>query len=172
VKRRAVAFAFFGALLASSAASADPENVNGRFRALTLSPKEHRELKLAGLERVTASSGACLEEGMATEMDQTMVIDVTCAGVRTSIAWLKGGVRVHVLICAEDEARPASAVKLRQKAQGDLKAWKSVTACVRGAEVHLLGWAQNPAEKEKLAGVAKRLGLVDKVEILGEEERD
>ena len=62
--------------------------------------------------------------------------------------------------------------KVRAKAQGETKPWKGVTACVRGGEVHLLGWAQSPTEREKIGHVAKKLGLVDKVELLGEEERD
>lgn len=152
--------------------AAEPETLSGRFRALTLNPNERRELKAAGLERVTASSGACLEEGMALDSVETMFVEASCAGVRTSIAWLSNGKRIHVLVCSEDETRTLASLKLRQKAQGEVKAWKSVTACVRAGEVHLLGWAQNPGEKEKLAAIAKRLKLVDKVEILGLEERD
>lgn len=159
-------------VLCAAAVWADPENVVGRYRALTLNPSERRELRIAGLERVTGSSGACLEEGLALDSVETMFVEASCAGVRTSIAWLKGSVRVHVLVCAEDAERPAASVKLRQKAQGELKKWSSVTACVRGAEVHLLGWVQNPGEKVKIAAVAKKLALIDKVEVLGEQERD
>lgn len=150
----------------------DPQTLTGRFHALTLNPNERRELKAAGLERVTASSGACLEEGMAFDSVETMFVEATCAGVRTSIAWLSNGKRIHVLVCAEDETRSTASLKKRQKAQAELKAWKSATACVRAGEVHLLGWAQNNAEKEKLAKLAKKHGLVDKVEVLGESERD
>jgi osmotically-inducible protein OsmY len=103
---------------------------------------------------------------------ETMFVEASCAGVRTSIAWLANGKRIHVLVCAEDETRSTASLKKRQAAQKDLKAWKAVTACVRAGEVHLLGWAQSAAEKEKLAAVAKRHGLVDKVEVLGEGERE
>jgi hypothetical protein len=159
-------------LVLVSLLSGDPEKLTGRFRALTLNPNEHRELSAVGLERVTASSGACIEEGMALDSVETMFVEASCAGVRTSIAWLVNKTRIHILVCAEDETRGTAALKLRQKAQGEIKAWKSVTACVRGQEVHLLGWAQNAGEKAKVAAVAKRLGLHDKVEILGEGERD
>jgi hypothetical protein len=160
------------ALAALLLLGADPETLTTRFRALTLNPGERRELRVPGLDRVTASSGNCLEEGVAPEAVETMFIATSCAGVRTSIVWLSNGKRVQVLFCAEDESRSAKAVKLRQKAQGQVKGSKSVTACVRGGEVHLLGWAQTPAEKQKLAAVAKKLGLVDKVELLGDEERE
>lgn len=159
-------------LLPALVTAGEPELLTGRFRALTLNPNERRELKAVGLERVTASSGACLEEGMSLDSVHTMFVEASCAGVRTSIAWLENGKRIHVLVCAEDETRTAAAHKKRQKAQADLKQWKSVTACVRGGEVHLLGWAQTPAEREKIAAVAKKHGLVDKVEVLGESERE
>ncbi len=160
------------ALLPLSALAGEPELLTGRFRALTLNPNETRELKAVGLERVTASSGACLEEGMALDSVHTMFVKATCASVRTSIAWLENGKRIHVLVCAEDEGRPAAAVKKRQKVQADLKKYKAVTACVQGSEVHLLGWAQSAAEKEKISAIARRHELVDKVEVLGEGERD
>ena len=150
----------------------EPETLSGRYRALTLNPNERRELRAAGLERVTASSGACLEEGMALDSVETMFIEASCAGVRTSIAWLANGKRIHVLVCAEDETRSTASLKKRQAAQRDLKAWKAVTPCVRAGEVHLLGWANNAAEKEKLSALAKKHGLVDKVEVLGEGERE
>ncbi len=152
--------------------AAEPQALTARFHALTLNPNERRELKAVGLERVTASSGACLEEGMALDTLETMYVEASCAGVRTSIAWLSNGKRIHVLVCAEDETRSTVALKKRQAVQKDLKSWKAVTACVRGQEVHLLGWAQNNAEKDKLAALAKKHGIIDKVEVLGEAERD
>jgi len=159
------------ALLPCVALAGEPELLTGRYRALTLNPNETRELKAVGLERVTASSGACLEEGMALDSVHTMFIKASCASVRTSIAWLDNGKRIHVLACAEDETRKSATVKKRQKAQAELKAYKAVTACVQGDEIHLLGWAKSTAEREKLAAVAKKHGLVDKVEVLGEDER-
>ena len=160
-------------VLASFAVFAgEPEQLTGKYRALTLNPNERRELRAVGLERVTASSGACLEEGMALDSVETMFVEASCASVRTSIAWLSNGKRVHVLVCSEDETRSTASLKKRQAAQKDLKPWKAVTACVRAGEVHLLGWAQNNAEKEKLAALAKKHGLVDKVEVLGEAERE
>jgi hypothetical protein len=159
-------------LLVPSMAWADPEVLSGRYRALTLNPQEHRELRAPGLEKVTGSSGACLEEGLALDSVETVFIEASCAGVRTSIVWLKKNTRVHVLACAEDESRTPATVRLRQKAQAELKAYRAVTACVRGLEVQLLGWAQSPAERQKIAAVAKKLGVVDKVELLGEAERE
>lgn len=162
----------FAALLWPVVAFAgEPEVLTGRYRALTLNPSETRELKAVGLERVTASSGACLEEGMSLDSVHTMFIKATCASVRTSIAWLENGKRIHVLVCAEDETRQPATVKKRQKVQAELKSYKAVTACVRGNEIHLLGWASSTAEREKLAAIAKKHELVDKVEVLGEAER-
>ncbi|MBL8949928.1 MAG: hypothetical protein JNK82_04065 [Myxococcaceae bacterium] len=159
-------------LSASAAWAAEPELLTGRYRALTLNPNERRELKAVGLERVTGSSGRCLEEGMALDSVHTMFVEAKCASVRTSMAWLDNGKRIHVLVCAEDESRPAATVKKRQKVQTELKAWKGVTACVQGNEIHLLGWVQNASEREKLAGIARKHDLVDKVEVLGEGERE
>ncbi len=157
--------------LVSLCAWADPETLTGRYRAMTLSQSERKELRAVGLERVTASSGECLEEGMALDSVETMFVQATCPGVRTSIAWLKGSVRIHILMCSEPEDMPPPLVKLRAKAQREVKPYRGVTACVRGPEVHLLGWAATPSERAKLAAVAKKLGLVDKVELLGELER-
>lgn len=158
------------ALVLAALLAAAPEELTGRYRAITLGPAERRELHAAGLERVTGSSGRCLEEGMAPDSVETMFVEAKCAGVRTSIAWLKGNKRIHVLVCAEDQARSKAAVKLRERAQRELKGQPSVTACVRGDEVHLLGWAATASEREKLGAAAKRLGLVDEVEVLGEAE--
>ncbi|MBK7857561.1 MAG: hypothetical protein IPJ65_02825 [Archangiaceae bacterium] len=154
------------------AAAPGSELITGRFRALTFEPGERRELRAAGLERVTGSSGDCLEEGMAPDAFETLYIEAKCGGVRTSIAWLANQKRIHVLVCAEEVGRSATAVTLRKKAQRLVKGWKSVTACVRGEEVQLLGWARDEAEKVKVAGVARKLGLVDKVEVLGSGERE
>jgi hypothetical protein len=151
---------------------ADPDELTGRYRALTLGPGERRELHARGLERVTGSSGACIEEGLSADTVETMFVQANCASVRTSIAWLQKNVRVHILVCAEAAEVEAPLVKLRQKAQRELKAWKGVTPCVHEHEVQLLGWATSPAEREKLGKLAKKLGLTDKVELLGEAERD
>jgi hypothetical protein len=150
----------------------EPENLTGRYRALTLNPGERRELHALGLERVTGASGACIEEGMSSDSVETMFVQANCSSVRTTIAWLQKSVRIHILICAEGEEREAALVKQREKAQREFKAWKGVTVCVRGPEVQLLGWAASPAERDKLAAKAKKLGLVDKVELLGEKERE
>lgn len=166
MRASALAFALF-----ACAAWADPEELTGRYRAITLNPDERRELHAKGLERVTGASGACIEEGLSADTTETLFVQGHCPGVRTSMAWLEHNVRVHILICVESEDREKGPLKLREKAQKEFKNWRGVTACVRGQEVHLLGWAATPAERAKLGAMAKKLGLVDKVELLGEEER-
>jgi hypothetical protein len=171
VHRAVRALALAVGLVATSALADDAEELTGRYRAVTLNPNERREMHAKGLDRVTAASGACIEEGLSADNPDTLFMQANCPGVRTSIAWLQHNVRVHILICVESEDREKAQVKLRQKAQKELKAWRGITPCVRGNEVHLLGWAATPAERTTLGAMAKKLGLVDKVELLGEEER-
>ncbi len=140
-----------------------------KFRAVTLQPGESKQFKIPEVERLTASSGACLEESLDTEEEHTLVITAKCGGVRTSMVWLKGGERIQMLACAEGTESTAAAKKLRAKAQAELKGYKSVTACARYGRVELLGWVEQQADKDKLAKLAQKLDLDDKVELLGQE---
>ena len=95
------------------------------------------------------------------------------ATLRQAASLLCGATRVHVLACAEDTKRTPALVKLRQKLQGELKAYKAMTACVRGGRVELWGWAVTPQERDFASGLAKKHGLdqVDShVELLSEDE--
>lgn len=144
-----------------------------RYRAVTLDPGQRRMFRVAELEKVTASSGRCVEEGMDVDEPETFWLEASCSGVRTTFAWKKGGTRVHVLACAEDTRRTPALLKLRQKLQGELKAYKAMTACVRGGRVELWGWAATAQEREFASGLAKKHGLdqVDShVELLSEDE--
>jgi hypothetical protein len=144
-----------------------------RYRAVTLDPGQRRMFRVSELEKVTAASGRCVEEGMDVDEPETFWLEGSCSGVRTTFAWKKGGTRVHVLACAEDEKRTPALVKLRQKVQGELKAYKAMTACVRNGRVELWGWASTPKEREFAAGLAKKHGLdqvENHVELLSDDE--
>lgn len=143
------------ALLLSSA-----ELLTGDYRAVTMEVGQHRQFRVPKLETITGSSGKCLEEGMDSEEPDSIWIEASCAGVRTSLVWKKDGSRVHVMACAEDpETRTPALLKLRQKVQGELKGSKSVTACVRNGKIELWGWVKTDAEAAKLTALEKKYGL-------------
>jgi hypothetical protein len=151
--------------------AAEPLGV-ARFRAVTLEPSERRLFRVNELERVTAASGRCVEEGMEVHELETFWLQATCSGVRTTFAWRRGGVRVHVLACAEDTARTPALVKLRQKLQDELKAYKAMTACVRAGRVELWGWAATAKEVAYASSLEKKYGsdaVENHVELLSEE---
>ena len=52
--------------------------------SVTLQPGESKQFKIPEVERLTASSGACLEEALDTEEEHTLVITAKCGGVRTT----------------------------------------------------------------------------------------
>ena len=157
-------------LLAAAAAWAGPEVLKGvRFRAVTLAHEERKQFKIPDVERLTASSGMCLEETLDVEETQTLIISATCEGVRTSMVWLKDGTRIHMLACAEGAGVKPELKKLRLKLQGELKAWKSATACVRNGRVELWGWVEEPDDKEKISQIAAKYDyekVVNKVELV------
>lgn len=157
------------ALLAFLTLGAAEQLGSVRYRAVTLEPSQRKMFRVAELERVTAASGRCVEEGMDVDEPETFWLEASCGGVRTTFAWKKDGTRVHVMACAEDGKRSSALVKLRQKVQGELKAHKSVTACVRGDRVELWGWALTPAERDAVAALANKHGAVNHVELLGDE---
>lgn len=143
------------ALLLSSA-----ELLTGDYRAVTMEVGQHRQFRVPKLETITGSSGKCLEEGMDSEEPDSIWIEASCAGVRTSLVWKKDGTRVHVMACAEDpETRTPALLKLRQKVQGELKGSKSVTACVRNGKIELWGWVKTEAEAAQLTALEKKYGL-------------
>lgn len=141
-----------------------------RYRAVTLEPSQRKMFRVSELERVTAASGRCVEEGMDVDEPETFWLEASCGGVRTTFAWKKDGTRVHVMACAEDSKRSSALVKVRQRLQGELKALKSVTACVRGERVELWGWALTPKERDVVAALASKHGAENHVELLGEDE--
>jgi hypothetical protein len=148
-----------GALVAVLLLLSSAEVLSGDYRAVTLEVGERRRFRVPKLETITGSSGRCLEEGLDGEEPEAIYIEASCAGVRTSLAWKKDGKRVHVMACAEDpEKRPPELLKVRQKVQGELKALKSVTACVRNGRVELWGWVHTEAEEAKLKALQKKYG--------------
>lgn len=136
------------------------EVLSGEYRAVTLEVGERRQFRVPKLETVTGSSGRCLEEGMDGELVETIWIEASCAGVRTSLAWKTDGTRMHVMACAEDvEHRTPAQLKLRQKVQAELKSKPTMTACVRNGRVELWGWYRTEAEGAQVAALEKKYGL-------------
>lgn len=158
------------ALLTFLALGAAEQLGDARYRAVTLEPAQRKMFRVADLEKVTAASGRCIEEGMDVDEPQTFWLEATCGGVRTTFAWKKDGTRVHVMACAEDSKRSSALVKVRQRLQGELKGLKSVTACVRGERVELWGWALTQKERDVVAALASRHGAENHVELLGDDE--
>ena len=128
-------------------------------RAVTLEPGERRTFRIPELAKVTASSGRCIEEGMDSEEPDTLFITGTCSGLRTALAWRKDGVRIHVMACAEDEGRSAALVTLRKTVQGELKSFRSATACVRNGRVELWGWVKREDDLRLFGALEKKYGL-------------
>lgn len=159
--------ALLAALAWAEAAWAQESLVGHQYRAFTLDPGERRVIPVRSLERVTGSSGQCLEEELT--QDESLTLVATCAGVRTSLAWLKDGSRMHFMACAEDKDRPPELVAKRKKVQAELKALKGVTACVRARRIELLGWALDKKERARVQAAAKRFGVDDHTELVGEE---
>jgi hypothetical protein len=155
-------------LLASAAVWAAPELLKGvRYRAVTLAPEERKLFTIPEADRVTASSGACLEEALDVENTHTLIITASCEGLRTSMVWLKDGSRIAVLACAEASQTSPELKKLRLKVQGDLKGWKSATACVRNGVVQMWGWVESQEDKDRIARLVEKYGpekVADKVE--------
>jgi hypothetical protein len=136
------------------------ELLTGDYRAVTMEVGQHRQFRVPKLETITGSSGRCLEEGMDSEEPDSIWIEASCAGVRTSMVWKKDGSRVHVMACAEDpETRTPALLKLRKKVEGELKGSKAVAACVRNGKVELWGWVKTEAEGARIAAIEKKYGL-------------
>lgn len=136
------------------------ELLSGDYRAVTMQVGDHRQFRVPKLETITGSSGRCIEEGMDSEEPDSIWIEASCAGVRTSMVWKKDGTRVHVMACAEDpETRTPALLKLRQKVQGELKGSKTVAACVRNGKVELWGWVKSETESAHLAALEKKYGI-------------
>lgn len=136
------------------------ELLSGDYRAVTMEVGQHRQFRVPKLETITGSSGRCIEEGMDSEEPESIWIEASCGGVRTSMVWKKDGSRVHVMACAEDpQTRTPALLKLRQKVQGELKGSKTVAACVRNGKVELWGWVKSDAESAQLAALEKKYGI-------------
>jgi hypothetical protein len=136
------------------------EQLTGEYRAVTLEVGQRRQFRVAKLETVTGSSGRCIEEGLDSGEAETLFIEASCAGVRTSLVWKTDGTRVHVMACAEDPGtRTDEQLKLRRTVEGQLKALKTVTACVRNGRVELWGWIRTDAEAAQLKALEKRFGI-------------
>lgn len=131
---------------------------NIEYRAVTIEPGQRKSFRVPTLEKVTASSGACVEEGMEFETGETFWLRATCGGVRTALVWRADGKRIHVLACAEDEKRAPAVVRLRLKLQGELKGSRQQTACVRNGRVELWGWASSAEDKMRLDALAAKYG--------------
>jgi len=157
-------------VVAAVAFAAAPEVLKGlRYRAVTLAFEERKLFKIPDVDRLTASSGMCLEESLDIEESQTLAISATCEGLRTSMVWLKDGTRIHMLACAEGQVMRPELKKLRAKLQGELKRWKSATACIRNGRVELWGWVEEPEDRDKVAAIAAKYDaerVVNKVELV------
>ncbi len=159
-----------GPLLGLLLAGASAENLGtAQFRAVTLTPGQVKAFVIPGLERVTGSSGACVEEATPSDAFETISVKATCGGLRTSFAWRKDGTRVHLLVCAEEDPRSKRLVALKGKVAAQLKS-KLLTACGRNGQVEVHGWARSAEEKERLEKLgAKEVGRVKSyVELLPE----
>ena len=133
------------------------EVLSGEYRAVTLETGQRRIFRVPNLETITGSSGRCVEEGLDGETLEAIWIEASCEGVRTSMVWKKDGTRMHVMACAEDVAtRTAAQLKLRQQVQREIKAHKSVTACVRNGRVEVWGWVQTQEEMAPFAALEKK----------------
>lgn len=136
------------------------ELLSGDYRAVTLEVGQRQQFRVPRLETITGSSGRCLEEGLDSEEPDTIWIEASCAGVRTSMVWKKDGKRVHVMACAEDaQTRSPALLKLRRQVQAELKGLKTVAACVRNGKVELWGWVKSEPESALLKALEKKHGL-------------
>jgi hypothetical protein len=135
------------------------EPLVGRYRAVTLEPGQRRTFRVTGLETVTGSTGRCVEESIDEEEADALALQASCGGVRTTLAWKKGGERVHIMACAEAEDRQPALVSFRKTVQAQLKGSKTVTACVRNGRVELWGWASSEDELKHMGALEKKYGM-------------
>jgi hypothetical protein len=147
-----------GAALAPSVVWAEPEALEGEYRAITLEANEHRVFAVADLEKVTGSTGRCVDEGNAIGEENSFWVEATCSGLRTVMVWKKNGQRMHLMVCAEGENANPERLKLRKKLQTELKTYKSLTPCVRNGKVELWGWVATEADRKKLAALETKHG--------------
>lgn len=144
-------------LLSLSAA----EVLSGEYRAVTIEVGSRKQFRVPKLETVTGASGRCLEEGMDIEENESIWIEASCSGVRTSLVWKSDGTRIHVMACGEEvEGRDPTLFKLRQKLQGELKAHKSVTACVKNGRIELWGWVKGETDAAQVKALEKKYSPV------------
>jgi hypothetical protein len=141
-----------------------------QYRAVTLEPNERHVFTVKDIERVTGSSGRCIEEGLDGDYAESMYLQASCGGVRTATVWRKDGSRIHMMACAEDEERSPYLLKTRKELQKQLKKMPTVTACVRNGKIELWGWLATQKELVPIHALEKKYGfeLVKSfVELLG-----
>lgn len=120
---------------------AGSELITNRHRAVTLEPGERKSFRVPDVETFTGGTGRCIEESVDSDEADSISLTAVCSGLRTTLAWKKGGTRVHIMACAEGDERPAALLSLRKTLQAELRL-RSVTACVRNNRVELWGWAE------------------------------
>lgn len=126
----------------------------GGLRAITLTKGERRTFRVPDLDKVTGNTGRCIEEGLDTEEAGSLYVEALCGGVRTTVAWKKDGARVQLLVCAEEAA--GELLPLRKALQGELRAHRGVTACVRNGRVELWGWVRKEADLQRMLGLERK----------------
>lgn len=134
--------------------------LNEDYRAVTIETGTRKSFRVPKLETVTGSSGRCIEEGLDTGENESIYLEASCEGVRTSLVWRTDRKRMHVMACAEDvEKRSPELLKLRVRVQSELKSHRSITACVRNNRIELWGWWKSETEAAVVAALQKKYGL-------------
>jgi hypothetical protein len=140
---------------------ADPEVLKGgAYRAVTIKAGDRKLFKIPDLEKLTGSSGKCIEEGMADTDEGIIAVSAECAGVRTTMAWLNDKRRVTLLVCAEKETTPALE-KQRSAIAKELRDIGSVTVCIREKTLWLHGWVFTDAQQARVRAIAGKNELIE-----------
>jgi hypothetical protein len=140
---------------------ADPEVLKGgTYRAITIKAGERKLFKIPDLDRLTGSSGKCIEEGMADTDEHIIAISADCAGVRTTMAWLNDKRRVTLLVCAEKETTPALE-KQRSAIAKELRDISSVAVCIREKALWLHGWVFTDAQQARVRSISDKNPLIE-----------
>ncbi len=159
------------AALALTLALGNAEVLVTPWRAVTLESGQALTFRVSKLERIAGSAGKCIEEGLSGDEPEQFTLSASCAAVRTVMVWRTDGSRLNVLACAEGDPPPPALLRLRQKVQGEVRGWKSVTACVRNGHVELWGWVLKPLDLEKVKALEAKHGresVVNHVELVEE----
>jgi hypothetical protein len=138
---------------------ADSIPPGNQYRAVTLDPQERRVFKVENIERVTGSSGRCIEEGLDSDTVDVLFLQAQCEGLRTAMVTRKDGSRIHLMACAEDEKRSTSLLKKRLEIQKMFKKMNAVTPCIRNGKIELWGWVRDAKELAAVAALETKYGL-------------